>query len=437
MSTVNRTVLPGRNQRALVAVADRVREDLADQRARWDRGFTRRRFLAGSGMVAAAALGSQLVTTRHAYAAPGAGNGKTLIVVFLRGGLDGLATVVPANDADYNRARPDIGIPTGSLLQLDSRFGLHPACSALHPYWQNGKLGFVHAVASPYATHSHFQAQDVVERGSNSSSTTSGWLERAVELSGPGTTFRAVSEGNTPAMSVAGADGLVTMLGVDSLVLLDSSPALTGALGSLFTGLDDPLGEHAQQTLGVLDDAKELQQTDPRPAPGASYPIGDFSFAMADLARIVKANAGLKVATVDVGGWDLHTLAGGVAGDMADHLRALSLTLSAFAVDVGSKLADVTVVVMSEFGRRVAENGSLGTDHGRGGVILLLGGGVDGKKIHGAWPGLAPADLQGGDLAGVNDYRDVLGEAAQVSLGLGSISSVFPGHTYRPLGVMR
>lgn len=422
---------------SIVAAAEKVQTDLADQRALWARGFTRRSFLAGSGMVTAAALGSQLVTTRVAFAAAGASNGKTLIVVFLRGGLDGLATVVPANDNDYNRARPQIGIPSGSLLPLDSRFGLHPAASALHKYWLNGNLGIVHAVASPFATHSHFQSQDVVERGIGTGSMTSGWLERAVELSGPGTTFRAVCEGFTPARSLAGADGVVTMVGLDSLQLLDQTPALTDALSKLYTGVNDPLGEHGLQTLSVLDDAEELQKTDPRPGPGASYPAGDFSLAMADLARMIKAGAGVKAATVDVGGWDMHTLAGGVVGTMADQLRAMSLTVAAFATDLGSKLADVTVVLMSEFGRRVAENGSGGTDHGRGGVMFLLGGGVDGKKIHGAWPGLSEPALQGGDLAAANDYRDVLGEAAQATLGLGSISTVFPGFTYRPLGVMR
>lgn len=223
----------------------------------------------------------------------------------------------------------------------------------------------------------------------------------------------------------------------DSLQLLDQTPALTDALSKLYTGVNDPLGEHGLQTLSVLDDAEELQKTDPRPGPGASYPVGDFSLAMADLARMIKAGAGVKAATVDVGGWDMHTLAGGVVGTMADQLRAMSLTVAAFGTDLGSKLADVTVVLMSEFGRRVAENGSGGTDHGRGGVMFLLGGGVDGKKIHGAWPGLSDPALQGGDLAAANDYRDVLGEAAQATLGLGSISTVFPGFTYRPLGVMR
>ncbi len=441
MRAVNRAGTPAGPPRPtpadVLSLADRVKADLAQQRSRWDSGFTRRGFLAGSGMVLAATLGSQLVTTRVAYAAPGASNGKTLVVVFLRGGMDGLATVVPANDPAYTRARPKIGIPTGSLLPLDSRFGLHPAASALHPYWLDGRLAMVHAVGSPYATHSHFQAQDVVERGTGTGSTTSGWLERAVELSGPGTTFRAVCEGFTPAMSLAGADGVVTMVGLDSLQLLDGSPAVTEALSTLYTGVNDPLGDHGLQTLSVLSDAAALQQSSPKPAAGAKYPAGDFSFAMADLARVIKAGAGVRAATVDVGGWDMHTQAGGVVGSMADQLKSMSATVAAFATDLGPKLADVTVVLMSEFGRRVAENGSGGSDHGRGGVMFLLGGGVQGKKIHGAWPGVSDPALQGGDLATANDYRDVLGEAAQKTLGLGSIASVFPNYSYRPLGVMR
>lgn len=169
-----------------------------------------------------------------------------------------------------------------------------------------------------------------------------------------------------------------------------------------------------------------------------SYPAGNFGSAMSDVARLVKADVGLRVATVDVGGWDLHSNAGPIEdGDMTYHLTGLGNTLAAFGTDLGERLADVTVVTMSEFGRRVAENGSGGTDHGGGNAMLLLGGRVAGGLVHGGWPGLATEALVDGDVPGVNDYRNVLAELARAQLGIGSVASVFPGHSYVPLGVVR
>lgn len=416
--------------------AAQVQAGLADQRARWDRGFTRRKFLAGTGVAVAAGLGSQLVTTRHAYAAPGATNVKTMVVVFLRGGMDGLSVVVPATDPDYVAARPDIGIPSGALLQLDARFGLHPRCSPMYPFWQSGQLGIVHAVASPDATRSHFQAQACVERGTASPSTRTGWLDRALQESGPGTTFRAVAEGPAPPYSVAGADGLITMRGLDSLAVNDESPEATAALTSLYTGLNDPAEPHVLATLGALAEAEAIAARSGPPAASLNYPDSDLGEALADVARVIQADAGLRLATVDVGGWDVHSAAGSVTGPMGDHLSHLAQALGAFGTDLGTRLGEVTLVTMSEFGRRVAQNGSGGTDHGHGNAMFVLGGGVRGGVVHGAWPGLAADALDVGDLAGANDYRDVLGEVAQRSLGLGSLSTVFPGHAYRPLGIM-
>lgn len=418
----------------LDAAAARVHAELTCQQQAWAGGFTRRRFLAGAGMVAAAALGSQLVTTRHSYAAPDTGSGRTLVVVFLRGGFDGLSAVVPGGDPHYLAARPAIGIPATSLQPLDRRFGLHPACAPLYKHWQSKRLAIVHAVGSPSASRSHFEAQDVVERGVEARSTPTGWLERALESAGPGTTFRAVSQGAVAPSSLAGNSAAVSMRGLDSLVLTGGTDRVTDALRGLYTGLEHPGAHQVELALRAVAEAEALRARPYRP--GAAYPEGQFGAALADIARLVKADVGLRVATVDIGGWDLHTNSGAVdAGDMTAHLTELSGAFGAFADDLAGRLDDVTLVTMSEFGRRLEQNGSGGTDHGHGNVMFLLGGGVAGGVVHGAWPGLAPDALDRGDLAGPNDYRDVLGEVAQRQLGLGSLAGVFPGHSYRPLGV--
>lgn len=424
-------------RRGIVSAAARVRTGHAEQEAAWQSGFTRRKFLAGAGMVAAACLGEQLVTSRYAFALPGTGNKKTLVSVFLRGGFDGLAAVVPSADPNYLIHRGAIAIPGGSLLQLDSTFGLHPSCAALMPLWNQGKLGVVHAVGASESSRSHFRAQKQVERGIESPGTYTGWLTRVLDGMPPGTTFRAVAEGYTVAAPLAGTAGAVAMNGIESLELFNSTPEVLAAMQTLYTGWDHPVGDHGRLTLRAMADAVPIRAQFPNPAPGAVYSDDAFGARMADVARLIKANAGLRVATLDVGGWDLHTNAGGVAGDMADNLTAFSQTLAAFATDIGSRISDVTVVTMSEFGRRVARNGSNGTDHGHGGAMFLLGGGVKGGQVHGAWPGLAPAALVNGDLATPNDYRDVLGEVSQRTLGLGSLTSIFPGLGYAPLGVMR
>lgn len=421
-------------ERRLVRRAGEVRCELDEQRHQWDKGFTRRRFLAGSGMVAAASLGSQLVTTRLAYAAPTEGPTTTLVVVFLRGGMDGLATVVPYDPAYAARGR--IGIPTDQLLPLDTSFGLHPSCVGLKTLYDDGTLAFVHAAGSVDSNRDHFASQATMERGNNATTTPSGWLDRVLAQAGPGTTFRAVSEGSTVAASLAADAQAIAMNGIGSVAFDNPSDKLQTALSTLYTGLDNPLEALLATTMNAVRAAVPIQSTSPVPAPRAKYAKDGFGAAMADIARLIKADCGLRVATVDLGGWDLHSAAGDWDnGEQADHLAALSRSLEAFTIDVGSRIADVTVLTMSEFGRRLDGNTSGGTDHGHGGLMMAMGGRVAGGQIAGAWPGLI--DLDHGDLRIANDYRDVAAEVAQKALNLGDMSQVFPLHSFVNHHVMR
>lgn len=421
----------------ICAEAERVKAGLAEQERSWSRGFTRRSFLAGSGMVLAASLGSQLVTTRHAYAAEG--TGKTLVVIFLRGALDGLATVVPANDPNYRAARPVIGIPDSQLLQLDATFGLHPSLSPLLPLWTSDKLAFVHSVGARDSNRDHFASQSIIERGTATLSSSDGWLDRVLAKDGPGTTFRAVCEGPSVVEALKASRDAVAMRGIDSLTFNNPSLKISDALRTLYTGLDAPVGALMEHTLTAVAESGPIKATPKAPQNGASYPANAFGDALADVVRLVRSNCGLRAATVDLGGWDLHSEAGTVtAGAQTSHLTELGRALSAYTTDLGARIADVTTVVVSEFGRRVEQNSSGGTDHGYGGLMLLLGGAVRGGQVHGAWPGLAAASLtSGGDLEIRNDYRDVLGEVALKALNLGDTGGIFPGYTVDPLGVMR
>ena len=421
------------------AMAQKVAEEERDQK--WSGGFNRRTFLKGGLGIGVAALGSQLVTSRVSYAAAGEVPSGTLVVIFLRGGLDGLSLLVPATDPALVAARPHIAVRTASLLEFDAArgFGMHPAMAPLAPLIKEGKVAAVPAVATPDLTRSHFQAQDCLERGS-ANSATSGWLDRVLTASGAGTTFRSIAVGSRTPRSLTGKSRSLALHDLDSIKLsIDPKDArvTTNALESLYTGLDHPIAGQTKLALSALDTVAAIRAAAPA-TPAVEYPKGNFADALKSLAMLIKANAGVRVACVDVGGWDTHSGMGDVdSGDMMRHLGDLAAALASFTSDIGpAGLENTTIVTMSEFGRRVQENTSGGTDHGHGGAVLVIGGGVQ-PGVHGTWKGLGALDQ--GDVPGWNDYRDVLTEVVskRINLTHGSMKDVFPGWKASPVGVMR
>lgn len=419
------------------AVAQKIAAEERD--AQWAGGFNRRTFLKGGLGVGVAALGAQLVTSRVSYAAADTLSTGTLVVVFLRGGMDGLSLLVPTDPA-YLAARPNVGIRQAALLDLDLErgFGLHPALSPLQNLISAGKVAAVPAVSTPDLSRSHFQAQDCLERGSTNS-LTSGWLDRVLEASGAGTTFRSVAVGGTTPRSLMGTSQSMSMRNIDALKLngVDDVDATTEALASLYTGIEHPIATQTNLALGALSTIAEIKAAQSS-TPVTIYPKGNFADALKSLALLIKGNAGVRVACIDVGGWDTHTGMGNVdSGDIQRHLGDLAKALAAFTTDIGSALDNTTIVTMSEFGRRVQENASGGTDHGHGGAVLVIGGGVN-AGVHGTWNGLSPEVLEQGDVPGWNDYRDVLTEIVtkRLDISAGSMSSVFPDWRPTPVGVM-
>jgi uncharacterized protein (DUF1501 family) len=429
---------PNRTEALLRARAARQQLDEARRRDQWSRGFTRRRFLAGAGVAAGVTLADQLVTTRVSFGATDTG---TLVVVMLRGGMDGLSVIVPADDMHLIQARPDIVVRAGSLLPLARGFGLHPALEPLHPLWQAGKLTAVPAVATPDLSRSHFQAQDCLERGGSGQGTTEGWLDRVLDKLGPGTTFRAVGAGSTLPRSLAGDQPSLSVKTIETFKLEGGEELhdkTKQALSSLYTGLEHPLAGDVATTLSALDTAETLNASGYQTAAGANYPDDSLGKGLQEVAQLIKSDVGVRVAAVELGGWDHHTWLGTVDnGAMKNMLTGLGQSLGAFATDLGDRLDDVTVVTMTEFGRRIEQNANSGTDHGHGTAMLLLGGGLRGGAIHGNWMGLAPEVRDQGDVPGANDYRNVLGELVGKRLGLsaGDLGTVFPGHQYAPVGV--
>ncbi|HET9608948.1 MAG TPA: DUF1501 domain-containing protein [Acidimicrobiales bacterium] len=404
--------------------------------------LTRRRLLAGAAATGLATLAAPLVDVRAAFGDPAATG--TLVVVFLRGGMDGLSAVVPADDPHLAAARPGIGVPTSTLLPLDRGFGLHPALAPLHELWTAGRFTAVPAVSTPDISRSHFQAQDCLERGGSSAGAVEGWLDRVLDVTEPGAAFQAVTVGPTLARALAGDQGAVALPDVDAFALhaggddADRYAATTRAITALHEGLDHPLAADVATALDGLGTAALVSAAGYQPA--AEYPEGDLGHNMAEVARLIKAGIGLRIACVDVGGWDMHVDLGTVdGGAMQRELTTLGGALAAFATDLGGEIDRVTVIVMTEFGRRVEQNANGGTDHGHGATVLLLGGGLAGGTVHGTWQGLAPDVLEQGDVPGWNDYRDLLAEVAGARLGVaaGDMATVFPGHRVQHIGVMR
>ena len=371
--------------------------------------------------------------------------GDTLVVLSLRGGFDGLSAVVPAFDPGYAAARPTIGVPANALLQLDGRFGMHPALAPLAPLWSAGNLAMVHAVGQIDPTRSHFEAMEELERAAPGTSLRTGWLDRTIGVTGPGSPFAATQVGQvTAGGAFIGPNPELTMDSVADFGLYASWNDVervrwTTALTAMQTDAPPVTAGPARTALSALGTAASLQAAGYTVANGAAYPDGDLGGALRSVAQLVKAGVGLRVAAVDSGNWDMHVDLGrydDAYGWMRGKLDELARALAAFATDLGPAFGNVTVVTLSEFGRRVGENGSGGVDHGHGNAVMLLGGGVNGGTVYGRWPGLGAADLVDGDLSGTTDYRTVLAEILERRCGVSS-STVFPGLDAGRLGALR
>jgi len=360
---------------------------------------------------------------------------RVLVTVFLRGGADGLALVPPVHDDGYRRARPRLGVPPSQALRLDGPFGLAPELAELHPWFLEGHLAVVHAVGSDDDSRSHFVAQELMERGGTGAA--GGWLGRWLRARATSGALTAVATGPEVPDSLRGAPSATALGGLTELSTGPAWSDLCASLAGLYAG-DAQLGRPARDALDAADRMGKLHADGVHPEHGARYPSaaeGDvaeaFGRQLAQLAALIRARVGLVTACVDLAGWDSHFAQETI---VAPRMRALACGLSAFATDLGPALARTSVVVMSEFGRRVGENASLGTDHGRGSVMLVLGGGTPGG-MHCRWRGLDDDVLEGpGDLPVVHDYRDVL-EAVLRRHGTIDPRSIFPGHVPAPLAV--
>lgn len=414
------------------------------------RSLSRRRFLQAIGVTGAAVAAPSMFSAQAAFAA-GPHRGPVLVVISLRGGMDGLSLVPPVGDPDYARLRPSIAVPARTAIATgDPRFGLHPALAPLRPLWTSGRLAFVHAVASADASRSHFNATAELERSAPGTNVHSGWLDRVLRVNGRGGTFEAVAlgTGGRPGLLVGSSD-VLTMRSLSGFTLAGPEafrPGMIKTLRALHSDPKSPQAASAAATLGALDTVAAINADRAKQGPAATsdaagYPAGSaLAGALADAAALIRADVGLAALAVEIGGWDMHIALGNAGeGQFAGLAGQVASALAAFAADLGPDFDKVTVATMSEFGRRAGQNGSGGVDHGHGNAMLLAGGGLVGGKVHARWPGLGKDNLDRGDLAGTTDYRDVLAEflVRRAGLSRDAVSVVFPNFKPRPVGAFR
>ena len=420
--------------------------------------LSRRAFLK-SGSLAVFAIGVGGIPTflpRAAWAATKPGRPKPILVaLFQRGAMDGLMAVQPLNDANLAKLRSGLLIPTsgeGALLPLDGQFGMHPAFANLHKLYKQNQVAVVHGVGSPDTTRSHFDAQDYMETGTpGRKGTPSGWLNRAVGLMGhEATPFSSVAltpslprslYGDQPSLAVGNLDEFQVRAG----------QAGNQSLENLYKDLaSDPKqkksdvsqllskrGEDAFEATRLIasDDFRNY-----KPANGAHYPTTNLGRSLRQIAQLIKAGVGLEVAFAEQGGWDTHVGQGNSKGQFARQVQDLSDSITAFWQDLGDKYQEqVVLMTMTEFGRTVHQNGSNGTDHGRGSCMFVLGHDVKGGRVYGHVPELAIENLEDKrDLPVTTDFRSFFSDVACKHLGIpeGQKTALFPGWTGQPLALM-
>jgi uncharacterized protein (DUF1501 family) len=402
--------------------------------------YTRRVFLknAAFAMVGVGSAPAWLARTVFAETYSGRRK-KVLVAIFQRGAADGVNIVVPFGEKSYYSLRPTIAVPRpgvseeDSAIDLDGFFGLNPALKPLVPLYRGAHLAIVHAVGSPDPTRSHFDAQDYMESGTpGRKATPGGWMNRALAPErGTVSPVRAVAVGPTLPRALRGETPALAINDLPGFQIRDPGAAVPFETMYQTTG-DTLLRGAGRETFEAIRLLSSIEKRPYSPENGASYPGGRFGQSLQQIARLIKADVGVEVAFVDIGGWDHHVNEVGArasAGQLPNLLREFGRSLAAFWQDLGDRMADVALVTMSEFGRTARENGNRGTDHGHANVMFVMGGDVRGGKVYGEWPGMEKEQLyEGRDLNLTTDFRDVLGELVSRHLGNPNLNAVFPGY---------
>lgn len=420
--------------------------------------LSRRQFLTASVGVSAAALFPSWLP--KIVMSKGYASDRDIIVsIFQRGGADGLSIAVPFGDPDYYTSRPTIAIPQPDSsasthgINLDGYFMFPQAMAGgaagtggLMPAFLANDLLIVHATGQLYVTRSHFDAQRFMEVGKPVDPTlVTGWLGRhlaSIPPLNPNAPLRGIGVANGLQKTLVGGPATLPIANPASYTIGGSAttqPQRVAFLDADYATADEPVHSAALAATATVALLKSVNFAGYAPANGAVYPTSAFGRALRSVAVLIKNNVGIEAAQVDLGGWDTHSAQDPLAGSMFNTMRDFSNSIGAFYADVIAMGYNVTLVAVSEFGRNVRENGSKGTDHGRGTVMFALGKGIAGGRVLTKnWPGLAREQQEAGqDLRVTVDYKDILAEIVQKRLANPNLGFVFPDWTPTMLGVTR
>jgi uncharacterized protein (DUF1501 family) len=377
---------------------------------------------------------------------------KILVCIFQRGAMDGLAAVTPFTDPYLQKARPTLFMSAArsagkSLIDLDGRFGLHPSMAGFEPLFREKRLAIVHGVGSPNNTRSHFDAQDYMESGTPfKKGTESGWLNRAVGLMGheAATPFQAVSITSSLPRSFYGDEAALAISNLDDFAIqLRGNPMAAQTAAKSFEELYDKtssslLSKAGKESFEAVKMLKQASSKNYRPSNGAVYPASPLGNSLRQVAQLVKMDVGLEIAFAECGGWDTHYNQGTENGVFSRNVNDLSESIKAFWTDLGNYQDEVEVMTMTEFGRTVHQNGTNGTDHGRGSCMFILGNDVNGGKVHGTVPELAIENLEDRrDLPVTTDFRAVFSEVAAGHLQIRNTGKLFPDWSGKGIGLLK
>ncbi len=382
---------------------------------------------------------------------------KVLICIFQRGAMDGLMAVTPFGDPHISIARPSLFIPPTAqaggkknLIDLDGYFGLHPSMTAFDTLFKQNQLAIVHGIGSPNNTRSHFDAQDYMETGTPFSKTTNtGWLNRAIGLLGhdashEASPFRAVSLTTALPKSFYGDNPTIAIANLQDFgIQLKGNPMGVNMAAHSFEELYDQTSATLLKKTSKesFDAVKILQSANSKnyiPSPKADYPKNPLANSLKQIAQLIKMDVGLEIAFAESGGWDTHFNQGSDNGTFARNIGDFSNSITALWNDLEMYQDEVTIMTMTEFGRTVKENGTGGTDHGRGSCNFIISNKINGGKVYGKLPTLAVENLEDGrDVPVTTDFRTVFSEVSERQLNIQNKTTLFPDFTSNPIGIMK
>ncbi|MBA4607169.1 DUF1501 domain-containing protein [Aeromicrobium sp. Marseille-Q0843] len=405
-----------------------------------DYGVTRRNLLKSAGLIGMAGVSTAMfgdVLTSTAY---GATNGNILVVLSLRGGADGMSMMVPHAEPAYYAARPSIAVKKGELFRPDASFGLHPSFAPLAGLWDSGRMAAIHAVGLPTPNRSHFEAMELVEDADPGSSERIGWLNRVIGCFTSNDVFDGIQVGSTvmptaligPEPSFATSD--FTSLSAPWADHATLGPRMRSVLSDMYRDAGTVIGRAGQEAIALDRRTGTIAAEEKKgPQNGAVYPQhNELGKALASSAALIRSGVGVRAIAVDFGGWDHHV---DISWRISRQIEQMSQSIAAFLTDLGPHASRVTIVTLSEFGRRLGQNGAAGLDHGYGNAVFAFGAGVRGG-YYANWPTLANGKQVDGDLAVTTDYRNVLGEILQARFPEVGVGTVFPGLSRTTLGFM-